>query len=54
MAYRKKTLRKMLPVTRELARTIGEMEGLNLKVKHLLKKINELEMESKALHNINR
>ena len=51
MAYRKKTLRSMSPVTRELARLIGEIDSVSRRAKNLLEKIQSLEHDSRALQN---
>jgi hypothetical protein len=51
MAYRKKTLRKKLPVTRKLARLINDVDSLSHQLKNLLPKIEGIEAESIALFN---
>lgn len=51
MAYRRKTLRAMLPTTRKLARLIGELESVSLRAKHIIWEIQRLEGDSLALHN---
>lgn len=51
MAYRKKTLRSMSPVTRELARLIGEIDSISRRGKNLVSKIQALEIDSRALQN---
>ena len=43
MAYRKKTLRKMLPVTRKLARLVGELSSVDRRLKELVIDIKKLE-----------
>ena len=54
MAYRKKTLRSMSPVTRKLARLIGEQESVARRLKNLIPEIQTLELDSRALNNINK
>ncbi len=49
MAYRKKTLRSMSPVTRRLARLIGELKSVDRRLQNLLPEISRLEFESRAL-----
>lgn len=49
MAYRKKTLRTMSPVTRELARLVGEHQSVGRRLKNLVEKIHHLEFEAQAL-----
>ena len=49
MAYRKKTLRSMSPVTRRMARLIGELDSVNRRLKNLIPEIQRLEFESRAL-----
>ena len=49
MAYRKRTLRSMLPVTRKLARLIGEQESIARRFKNLIPEIHRLELDSRAL-----
>jgi len=49
MAYRKKTLRSLSPVTRKLARLIGEMDSISRRSKNLLVEIQRLEADSRAL-----
>lgn len=51
MAYRKRTLRSMLPVTRKLARLIGEQESVARRFKNLIPEISRLELDSRALVN---
>ena len=43
MAYRKRTLRKMLPVTRKLARLASEAGSLSRRLKSLVEEIKKLE-----------
>ena len=49
MALRKKTLRKMSPTTRKVARLIGELASVERRLKNLLPEIKEIEFESQAL-----
>lgn len=51
MAYRKKTLRRMSPITRRYARILNELDGILRKLKNLTEDIARLEMDSKALFN---
>ena len=51
MAYRKKTLRSMLPTTRKVARLIGELESVDKRLKNLMPELQRMEMESRALLN---
>ena len=49
MAYRKSTLRSMSPVTRKVARLIGEQESIARRFKNLVPEIQRLELDSQAL-----
>jgi len=49
MAYRKKTLRSMLPVTRKVARLAGELDSVSRRLKNLITELQQLELDSKAL-----
>ncbi len=51
MAYRKKTLRGMLPVTRKIARLLGELGSIDRRFKNLIPEIQRIEFESQALQN---
>jgi hypothetical protein len=51
MAYGKRTLRKMAPVSRRLAKLIGEQQSVARKMKNLLPEIQRLEADSRALKN---
>lgn len=53
MAYRKKTLRSMSPTTRRYARLVGQLEGLVRQAKKFVETMRELELDSRALHNMN-
>jgi len=50
LAYRKKTLRRMAPVTRHYARILNEFAGTLRKLKNLTEDIARLEADSKALY----
>ena len=43
--YRKKTLRRMLPVTRELARLTGEVASVHRRLKSLVTKVQVMEQK---------
>lgn len=49
MAFRKRTLRNMSPVTRELARLINELDSIERRAKNLLEKVRRNELDAKAL-----
>jgi len=49
MAYRKSTLRSMSPVTRKVARLIGEQDSVARRFKNLVPEIQSLERDSRAL-----
>jgi len=51
MAYRKKTLRSMLPTTRRVARLLGELESVERRFKNLMPELQRLELDSIALNN---
>ncbi len=51
MAYRKKTLRSMLPTTRKVARLIGELESVDRRIKNLIPELQRIELDSMALNN---
>ena len=48
---RRKTLRKMSPTSRQLARLIGELDSVSRRAKNLLPKIQQFESDSRALFN---
>ncbi len=54
MAYRKKTLRSMSPVARQLARLAGEAGSLERRLKNMVIEIQRLELDSRALANQNK
>lgn len=49
MAYRAKTLRTMSPVTRKIARLIGEQESVARRLKNTIPELQQLELDSRAL-----
>ena len=49
MTYRKKTLRRMQPVTRRYARILNELDGVLRRLKNLTEEIARLESDSIAL-----
>jgi hypothetical protein len=49
MAYRKKTLRTMSPTARKVARLIGEMLSITIRLKNLIPDFQRLDLESQAL-----
>ena len=52
MAYKKKTLRTMSPTARKVARLIGELDSVARRLKNLIPDIQRLDLDSKALFNI--
>lgn len=52
MPLRKKTLRKMPPTARALAKLIAEQESSTRRLKNLLQKIISLEIQSEAFVNM--
>ena len=52
MALRKKTLRRMSPTARKVARLAGEAESVARRLKNLIPELQQLDLESKALYNI--
>lgn len=52
MSYRKKTLRKLKPVTRRAARILGSLQSIERKLKNLLSDLERLENDSNALWNL--
>mgnify|MGYP001583535620 CR=1 FL=1 len=51
MAMRKRTLRKLSPTTRKVARLVGELESVARRLKNLYPEIQSLELDSQALTN---
>jgi len=49
MAYRKKTLRRMSPTARRVARLAGELDSVARRLKNLIPELQQLELDSKAL-----
>ncbi|MGA8849387.1 MAG: hypothetical protein WB564_06155 [Dehalococcoidia bacterium] len=54
MAYKKKTLRHMQPITRRYARIINDLDGVTRRLKNLTQDIARLELDSAALFRSNR
>ena len=50
MAYRKKTLRQMHPVTRRYARIVNELASILRRLGNLTEDIARLELDSRALY----
>ena len=48
MAYRKKTLRRLTPEARKLAKLIGELESVSRKLKNLVPIVERLEVDLRA------
>jgi hypothetical protein len=48
MAYRKKTLRRLTPEARKLAKLIGELESVSRRLKSLVPVIDGLEIDHRA------
>ena len=51
MALRKKTLRRMSPTARKVARLAGEAESVARRLKNLIPELQQLDLDSKALQN---
>ena len=49
MAYRKKTLRRMSPTARKVARLAGEAESVARRLKNLIPELQRLDLDSEAL-----
>ena len=47
--YKKKTLRRLPPITRRYARIINDLDGVIRRLKNLTQDIDRLEMDSRAL-----
>lgn len=54
MAYRKLTIRRMKPVTREGARILNDLDNIRRRMKNWLAKVDDIETDSRALHAMNR
>lgn len=48
MAFRSKTIRRMPPKTRKLAKLIGELDSISRRLKNLLPEIQTAEMYERA------
>ncbi len=51
MAYRKRTLRRMSPTARKVARLAGELDSVSRRLKNLIPDIQRLDLDSRALIN---
>jgi len=51
MAYKKKTLRHMQPITRRYARVINDLDSVTRRLHNLTEEVARLELDSTALHN---
>jgi hypothetical protein len=49
MAYKKKTLRRMSPTARKVARLAGECESIARRLKNLIPELQRLDLDAKAL-----
>jgi len=54
VALRKATLRRMPPVTRKYAKLLGELESVLRRGKNMVEQIQRLELDSRALANMNK
>lgn len=54
MAYRKLTIRKMRPVTRDGARILNDLDSVRRRMKNWLAKVEAIEANSRALEAMNR
>jgi len=52
MAFRRKTLRKMSPTARKVARLAGELDSVSRRLKNLIPDLQRLDLDSQALANI--
>jgi hypothetical protein len=50
LTYRKKTIRRMSPITRRYAKILNELAGTLRKLKNLTEDIARIEADSKALY----
>jgi hypothetical protein len=48
--YKKKTLRTMMPATRQYARILNDLDSVLRRLKNLREAISSLELDSRALH----
>ena len=51
MALRKKTLRRMSPTARKVARLAGELDSVSRRLKNLIPELQQLDLDSKALEH---
>ena len=49
MTYRKKTLRTMMPRTRQLARLVNDLESVQRRLKNFVDLVGDLELDARAL-----
>ena len=49
MAYKKRTLRRMSPTARKVARLAGELDSVARRLKNLIPDLQSLDIDSKAL-----
>lgn len=52
--YRKRTLRRMAPTTRKLAKLVGELESVRRRLINLVEEVSRLELDSHALQAMNK
>lgn len=52
MALRKRTLRRMQPFTRKLAKLYNEADALRRHIKTLVDEVQEMELKARALDNM--
>ena len=51
MAFKKRTLRRMSPTARKVARLAGELDSISRRLKNLLPELQSLDIDSKALEH---
>ena len=51
MAYRRKTLGRMSPTARKVARLAGELNSVSKRLKNLIPELQSLDLDSRALAN---
>jgi hypothetical protein len=51
MAYKKRTLRRMSPTARKVARLAGELSSISRRLKNLIPELQFLDADSTALRN---
>jgi len=54
MAYRKLSLRRMKPITREGARILNDLDSVRRRLKNYLAKVEDIEIDSRALDAMNK